>query len=87
MKPKMFFFALIFVILWSTPSFARKLSPEEKLVRRKCMSCHDLPKQAEYSEEELIEEIAKHGRKLRRLKPTDKEIIINYLKQIKAAHQ
>ena len=51
------------------------------------MSCHDLPKQAEYSEEELIEEIAKHGRKLRRLKPTDKEIIINYLKQIKAANQ
>lgn len=70
------------VLLLSFGVHARTLSPEEKLTRRKCSSCHIPPKQGKYTEQELWTALKTHNKQLGRLSEDEKTIIVNYLKKL-----
>jgi hypothetical protein len=60
---------------------ARERSPEEKLVARRCSSCHVTIKPNKYTEQELWDAVTKHTKKLRSLTEEEKTAIITYLKK------
>lgn len=55
------------------------LSPEELLVRRKCTSCHVMPKQGKFGEEKLQTKLDEHQNRVR-LSAEEKEKIVSFLK-------
>lgn len=65
----------------SLTCYARERSSEEKLVARRCSSCHVAIKPNKYSEQELRDAVTKHTKKLRSLTEEEKTAIIDYLKK------
>ena len=71
----------LFSLLLSTALLADEASPEKKLTRKRCSSCHTVPRPGKLSEAELNDSITEHGRKLRRLTEEEKTAIITYLRK------
>ncbi len=62
----------------STYSTGDKLSPGERLFRRKCRSCHVLPETDKYTDEQWVELVRRYGG---RINMTEQEIqqLISYV--------
>lgn len=74
-------FALALVVCSALPVFASEPLDPATLTRRKCSSCHAVPKPGRYTEEELISAVQKHTKQLRSVSEEDQKRIIDYLKQ------
>lgn len=69
-KISFFIIVLVFFLVLQSVSHSKKLSPEEKFVRRKCTSCHTLPKKGKFDKGRLKSILKDHQN---RIKLTEEE--------------
>ena len=77
---------IVFIMLGASLTLAnigeakKKWSPEERLTRKKCTSCHVLPKQGKHTEAQLTPILQNHKNRIQ-LTEEERLKIIKFLKQ------